>query len=141
VEIFRETICTHPLICEVLKTFDLLNPNSKIVTLDQLSAYLTLHLPNLKHAQMMATRATANMVAATAYATLESESKRLKTELDSLKCKHPPRSNKKKSKKQTATENGNGSTNSRAPEQSSTASLKYCYGHGWQKKKPYFSRV
>jgi hypothetical protein len=79
-------------------------------------------------------------VAATAYATLESESKRLKTELDNLKRKRPPRSNKKKSKKQTATEKGNGSTNSRAPEQSSTASLKYCYTHGWQ-KKPYFSRV
>ena len=90
VEIFRETTCTHPLICEVLKTFDLLNPNSKIVTFDQISAYLTLHLPNLKHAQMMATRATANMVAANAYTTLEVESKRLKLELDNLKRKRPP---------------------------------------------------
>ena len=70
VEIFRESVCAQPLIAKLLETFDVEFPDAQGVTYEQLAAYLVLHLPNLKHSQMTATRASANSVAATAYATL-----------------------------------------------------------------------
>jgi hypothetical protein len=94
VDMFRETVCAHPLIVKVLESFDIDFPNGKLVTYNQISAYLVLHLPNLKHAQMTATRAAANLIAATAFSTLETESKRLQAELAQLKRKRPPRSSK-----------------------------------------------
>jgi hypothetical protein len=71
VEIFRDTICTHPLISKVLETFDLKFPNAEGHGFAQISDYLILHLPNMKHAQMASTGATANLVASTAYSSLE----------------------------------------------------------------------
>jgi hypothetical protein len=87
VEIFRETVCAHPIIGKLLETFDLEAPDSKLVTYDQITDYLDTHLPNLKHSQMTATRAQANLVAVTAYSTLEAESQRLKAENQRLKNK------------------------------------------------------
>jgi hypothetical protein len=48
---------------------------------------------------MTATRASANLVAATAYTTLEVESKRLKAEVENLKRKKTPATNKKNKNK------------------------------------------
>ncbi len=90
VDIFRESVCAQPLIGKLLETFDLTFPDAKTVSFDQVTAYLILHLPNLKHSQMTATRASANLVAATAYSTLEAESKRLKAENEKLKRKRTP---------------------------------------------------
>jgi hypothetical protein len=98
VEIFRESVCAQPLIGKLLETFDLEFPDAKTVSFDQVTAYLILHLPNLKHSQMTATRASANLVAATAYSTLEAESKRLKAENKKLKRKRTP-TDKQRSKK------------------------------------------
>jgi hypothetical protein len=126
VEIFREITCTHALIEKVLGAFDLEFPHSKGHTFAQISDYVVTHLPNLKHAQMISSRASANMVATKAYATLEVESKRLRNEHDQLKKKRPPRSNKKqKSQKQKATGHGKHTTGD-------TATLKYCHAHGFQ---------
>jgi hypothetical protein len=142
VEIFRETVCAHALIVKVFESFDLEFPDSQQVTFEQIAAYLCLHLPNLKHAQLTATRAAANLVAATAYSTLESEAKRMQTELAKLKRKRPPRTNKTKNKKFNK-KNGNekGAHKSDAKSSTdaatrgsaeSTANLNYCYFHGFQ---------
>ncbi len=115
------------------------------------AAYVKLHLPNLKHAQMAATRAAANLVAATAYSTLENESKRLRSELAELKRKRPPRTNKTKNKNKKATgtkrphaDTGKSNQKRAAIESAaslnystanlnySTANLNYCYAHGYQ---------
>jgi hypothetical protein len=122
VEIFRESICTHPLISKVLETFDLTFPDAKAHAFTQISEYLIAHLPNLKHAQATATRATANMVALTAYSSLEVETKRIKAELEKLKRKRKPdqKPNKLKQKKQNE---------KRADK---VAVKQYCYAHGYQ---------
>jgi hypothetical protein len=57
VEIFRETVCGHPMITKVFDDFDHDFPDGKTVNFDQITAFLILHLPNVKHAQMTATRA------------------------------------------------------------------------------------
>jgi hypothetical protein len=129
VEIFRETVCGHPMITKVFDDFDHDFPDGKTVSFDQIVAYLILHLPHVKHAQMAATRANANFVAATAYTTLEAESKRLKAEVENLKRKNNPtktKNNKKKNKKQLG-------LRTQTPDTSDTAALKYCHGHGYQK--------
>jgi hypothetical protein len=48
-DIFRETVCGHPLIVKVLEKFDFEFPDSKACTYTQICEYLILHLPNLKH--------------------------------------------------------------------------------------------
>jgi hypothetical protein len=104
VEIFRETVCAHPLIVKVLETFDFDFPDSKAVTYEQITAYLVLHLPNVKYAQLAATGATANLVAATAYTALEAESKRLRAEVEQLKRKRTD--GKQKGGKSNGKQNG-----------------------------------
>ena len=94
VDIFRESVSGHPIIVKVFETFDFEYPDPKLATYDQLTAYLVLHLPNLRHAQLAATRATANLVAATAYSALEAETKRLKAEMEKLKRQRPSGNNK-----------------------------------------------
>ena len=126
-EIFRETVCAHPLILKVLEEFDFDFPDVRTCTYTQICEFLVLHLPNVKHAQAAATKASANLVAATAYATLEAESQRLKAEVDKLKRRQPPGTNKnqnQRSKKQKGKPKGN---------DQSTATLKYCHGHGYQR--------
>jgi hypothetical protein len=141
VTMFRESVCAHPLILKVLESFDIEFPHAKRTTYEQITAYLTLHLPNSKHAQLVATRATANLVAATAYAALETESKRMQAELSELKRKRPPRTNRSKKAKQagkgkikiepkTTSATAGGKPNRPATE--STANLKYCHNHGYQ---------
>ena len=75
-DIFRETVSGHPLILKVLETFDFEFPDFKACTHAQICEYIVLHLPNLKSAQATAVKANAKFVAATAYVTLEAESKR-----------------------------------------------------------------
>jgi hypothetical protein len=130
-------VCAHPLILKVFESFDIEFPHAKRTTYEQITAYLTLHLPNLKHAQLSATRAAANLVAATAYATLETESKRMHAELSQLKRQRPPRTNRNKKQKQNA--NGKGNTQPKTtgakptrPASESIATKKYCHHHGYQ---------
>ena len=59
VDTFRETVSGHPIIVKVLETFDFEFPDPKLTTYEQVSEYLVLHFPNLRHAQLAATRATA----------------------------------------------------------------------------------
>ncbi len=129
VDTFRETICGHPLIVKVLETFDFDFPDARQVTFLQLTDYLILHLPNLKHAQVTATRAHANLVAATAYAALETESRQLRRELDQIKRKRTPQSIKKQKNKQKK-HNTLGLSNFSTDE---TNERKYCFLHGFQK--------
>jgi hypothetical protein len=70
IEILRETVCGHPMITKVFEDFDHDFPDTQKVKFDQITAYLILHIPNVKHAQMTATRASANLVTATAYTPL-----------------------------------------------------------------------
>lgn len=98
VEIFRESVCAQPLIGKLLETFDVEFPDAHAVSYEQISAYLEMHLLNLKHSQMTATRASANLVALNAYATLEAESKRLQAENENLNANIPipiPKSHRK----------------------------------------------
>ena len=104
VEIFRETVCAHPLILKALETFDFDFPDAKGITFIQISEYVTLHMPNLKYAQMASTRAAANLVAASAYSSLEAESKKLHAEIDQLKRKRPPDPTKNKIKPENRTD-------------------------------------
>ncbi len=85
VEIFRETVCGHPMIAKVFENFDHDFPDAKANTYEQITAYLVRHLPNVKHAHMTATRAQANLTAATAYNALETEAQRLKAKVNKLK--------------------------------------------------------
>jgi ribosome-associated translation inhibitor RaiA len=135
VEIFRETVCAHPLIVKVLETFDFEFPDAKVVTFEQITEYLTLHLPNVIHAQMAATRATANLAAATAYSTLESASNKMKAELEKLKRKRNPNHTKRQAK--TKKKNGEKETNRKTRTEKRTAdeptdNMNYCYAHGFQ---------
>ena len=88
-EIFRETVCSHPLILKVLEEFDFEFPDVRACTYTQICEYVELHLPNVKHAQSAATKANANFVAASAYAALEATSQRLKAEVEKLKRRKP----------------------------------------------------
>ena len=154
VEIFRETVCAHPLVVKVLETFDFDFPDSKAVTYEQITAYLVLHLPNVKHAQLAATRATANFVAATAYTVLEAESKRLRAEVEQLKRKRTDgkgkggkngkqnggkrkgdQQNGGKQKDQQKTQkqkDGNQRDQQARTSDEPTVNMKYCHGHGYQ---------
>jgi hypothetical protein len=147
VEIFRETVSTHPLIVKVLETFDFEFPDSKLVTFDQVAAYLALHLPNVKHAQLAATRASANLVAATAYSSLEAESQRLRAEVEKLKRKRPGQQNKgnkgkgkqQNGKRQNNRQQNKGNRNNEDTKvqqartaEEPTKDMKYCFGHGFQ---------
>ena len=135
VEMFRETVCAHPLITKLLETFDMDFPDAQLVTYEQIAAYLVVHLPNLKHSQTTATRATANLLTATAYSTLEAETQRLKAENDKLKRKRPNQTKQPlKNQKGKGKGKGRGSRKGkRDAESSSTETLKYCYGHGSQR--------
>jgi hypothetical protein len=95
VEIFRETVCAHPTIVKVLEKFDFDFPDVKTHSFAQITDYLILHLPNVKYAQMAATRATANLAATTAYSALQSESQRLRDTIEQLKRKRSPDSSRK----------------------------------------------
>lgn len=132
VDLFRESVSGHPIIVKALETFDFEFPDSTLTTYEQVTAYLVLHLPNLRHAQLAATRAAANLVAATAYTTLEAESKRLQAEMEKLKRQRPrgTKNSKNKNKKQQRKKQmGKGND----PAESPSTELKYCYGHGYQK--------
>ena len=135
IEIFRETVCAHPLIVKVLETFDFDFPDVKATTFEQIHEYLTLHLPNVTHAQMAATRATANLASATAYSTLEAESNKLRAELKKLKRKRQPNQNKTRTKTQKQ-HGGKDTTNKTRPERRTadepTDNMQYCYAHGFQ---------
>ena len=135
IEIFRETVCAHPLIVKVLETFDFEFPDVKTTTFEQIHNYLTLHLPNVKHAQMAATRATATLAAATAYSVLETASNKMKAELDNLKRKRNPNQTKRQAK--TKKQNGGKETNRKTRTEKRTADeptdkMNYCYAHGFQ---------
>ena len=146
VEIFRETVCSHPLIVKVLEKFDFDFPDAKKVTYDQITAYLVLHLPNVKHAQLIATRATANLVATTAYSALEAESQRLRAEVERLKRKNPgqQKNGKQNGKQQQGKQSKLQKTNDRKKNDDKrentkartgdepTSNMKYCHGHGYQ---------
>ena len=132
VEIFRETVCAHPLILKVLEEFDFDFPDVRTCSYAQICDFLILHLPNIKHAQSAATKASANLVAATAYATLEAESQRLRAEVDKLKRRQTPGTNKnqnQRSKKQRGKLKGNVQRETDQP----TTTLKYCHAHGYQR--------
>ena len=129
IDIFRETVSGHPLILRVLEKFDFDFPDSKACTYAQICEYIVKHLPNLKSAQAAATKASANLVAATAYATLEAESQRLKTEVEQLKRKQNPNNRKPQPKRQQGKTKGGEKRNAGEP----TTKLKYCHGHGYQK--------
>jgi hypothetical protein len=136
IENFRETVCTHPLITKLLETFDVDFPHTQLITYEQITAYLVLHLPILKHSQMMATRAAANLMTATAYSTLEAESQRLKAENEKLKRKRPNQQTKQQSKNKKKNGKGKGKDSRRVKHDaasSSTETLKYCHGHGYQR--------
>jgi hypothetical protein len=138
-EIFRDTVSGHPIIVKVFETFDFEFPDSRLTTYEQLAAYLVLHLPNLRHAQMAATRATANLVAATAYSTLAAKAQRLTAEVDKLKRKRTHEQNKGKGKGKTKKNEqknrgqGNNERQQRGQDTEDIADLKYCHGHGYQK--------
>jgi len=135
VETFRDTVCAHPTIVKVLEKFDFDYPDAKTVTFAQITGYLILHLPNVKHAQMAATRATANLAASTAYSTLEVESQRLRAAIDKLKRKRnggKQDNNKNKQKKQNGKQNGEKRDDKKRSADEPTKNLKYCYGHGFQ---------
>ena len=142
VEIFRETVCAHPMIVKVLENFDFDFPNSKLVTYEHITAYLILHLPNVKHAQMTATRATANLVNANAYSVLTAESQRLKAENEQLKRKQKDGKNRqKRGKKGKPNEGKPNEQKNKDPKHTNrqartanepVANMKYCHGHGYQ---------
>jgi hypothetical protein len=129
-DIFRETVCGHPLIVKVLETFDFDFPDAKQTTFQQLCDYLVLHLPNVKHAQVAATHAHANLVAATAYSTLETESKQLKAELDKIKRKRAPKPKPQATKRQNKKQNSVSKVNVSVE---ASSELKYCHANGYQK--------
>ena len=133
VDMFRETVSGHPMIVKVFETFDFEFPDTKLTTYGQLAAYLTVHLPNLRHAQLAATRATANLVAATAYTALEAKAQRLKAEVDKLKRKHTPDKNKNKNKNKKLNEQKQKGQRTYATDDTPVSELKYCHGHGYQK--------
>ena len=136
VDMFRETVSGHPIIVKVFETFDFEFPDPTLTTYEQLTAYLVVHLPNLRHAQLAATRANANLVAATAYTTLEAKAQRLKAEVEKLKRKRTPAANKttNKNKKQNEKQNRHKQKGQHKDETDTpTADLKYCHGHGYQK--------
>jgi hypothetical protein len=91
---------------------------------------------------MTATRAAANLAAATTYSASEN-SKRLQTELTQLKRKRPPRSNRAKknqNKKEQRNDNEKKNHSKSTPDDKrnqnagpTTTDLSYCYLHGYQK--------
>ena len=134
-DIFRDTVTGHPIIVKVIETFDFDFPDARQTTYDQLTAYLIVHVPNLRHTQLAATRVTANLVAATAYYTLEAESKRLKAENEKLKRKRTPTDKGKGNKKDKKGKGkGKGARNAASgARDGDTETLKYCHGHGYQR--------
>jgi hypothetical protein len=88
---------------------------------------------------MTDTRATANMVTATAYATLEVEPKRLKTELEQLKRKRPPRAKQQKQnpKNKQLLEMGNRMRQRLNPLLNSSTAMQMVI----KKKRPHFVRM
>ena len=134
-DIFRDTVTGHPIIVKVIETFDFDFPDARQTTYDQLTAYLIVHVPNLRHTQLAATRVTANLVAATAYSTLEAESKRLKAENEKLKRKRTPTDKGKGNKKDKKGKGkGKGARNAASgARDGDTETLKYCHGHGYQR--------
>ena len=123
------------MIVKVLETFDFDFPDVKTTTFEQITEYLTLHLPNVKHAQMAATRATANLAAATAYSMLETASNKMKAELENLKRKRNPNQTKRqaKTKKQNGGKEANRKTRTeRRTADEPTDKMNYCYAHGFQ---------
>jgi hypothetical protein len=128
VDTFRETICGHPLLVKILETFDFDFPDARHLTFLQLTDYLTLHLPHLRHAQITATRAHANLVAATAYAALESESEKLRKEFDQFKRKRTTQPPKKQNKQKKYSTQGLSNVGTDA-----ASEQKYCFLHGFQK--------
>ena len=135
IEILRETVCGHPMITKVFEDFDHDFPDTQMINFDQITAYLILHLPNVRYAQMTATRASANLVAATAYTALEAESKALRAEVETLKRKTNPATNRtnKKNKKKQLSDQRKQQNDQRTTTAEPTAALKYCHGHGYQK--------
>ena len=137
VEAFRDTVCAHPTILKVLEKFDFDFPDAQMVTFEQITAYLTLHLPNVKHAQIAATRATAHLASSAAYSTLEVESKRLRATIDKLNRKRAGGkqgdSNRNNQQKKKGKKNGEKQDAKTRPANEPTKDLKYCHGHGYQR--------
>ena len=146
---FRDTVCAHPTIVKVLEKFDFDFPDPKAVSFAQITAFLIRHLPNVKHAQMAATRATANLAAVTAYSTLEVESQRLRAAIEKLKRKRTggqqdrnqnknkrqqgKQTGEKQHEKQNGKQNGERQRDKTRSANEPTKELKYCFGHGYQR--------
>jgi hypothetical protein len=78
VEILKESLSGHPIIMQALIQYDFLHPDETTQTFESIVSYLEDHLPNLRHASQISSRATAQIMASEAYITLEAENKKLK---------------------------------------------------------------
>ncbi len=83
VDYFRDSLFGHPILAEILKQFDFEFPDSILIM--QVTAYVVLHLPNLKTAKQASTRMQANTVTSDAYAALQLETKQLRDDVQELK--------------------------------------------------------
>jgi hypothetical protein len=78
VEILKESLSGHPIIAQALSQYDFLHPDETTQTFESIASYLDDHLPNLRHASQISSRATAQVMVSEAYITLEAENKKLK---------------------------------------------------------------
>ncbi len=84
VDYFRDSLFEHRILADILKQFDFEYPDCTIITYAQITAYVVLHLPNLKTAQQVSIRIQANVVTSNAYAALQLETKQLRDDVQAL---------------------------------------------------------
>jgi hypothetical protein len=87
VDYFRDSLFGHPLLADILKQFDFEYPDCTTITYAQITAYVVLHLPNLKTAQQSSIRVQANIATLGAYAALQQETKKLRDDVQTLMWK------------------------------------------------------
>jgi hypothetical protein len=104
---FRDSLFGHPLLADILKQFDFEHPDCTIITYAQITAYVVLHLPNLKTAQQASARVQANIVTPDAYAALQQETKQLRDDVQTLMRKRSSDNSNPNNKKQKQKQNKN----------------------------------
>jgi hypothetical protein len=109
VDYFRDSLFGHPILADILKQFDSEHPDcTNTITNAQITAYVVLHLLNLKTAQQASTRIQANIVTSDAYAALQLETKQLRDDVQTLmqnrSSDNASPNNKNKNRNKTKTE-------------------------------------
>jgi hypothetical protein len=139
IDYFRDSLFGHPILADILKQFDFENPDCTTITYAQITAYVVLHLPNLKTAQQASTWVHANIVTSDAYAALQLETKQLRDDVQTLMRKRSSDNANPNYKKQKQKQNKN-RTKDQTPAGERLArtgdepieGLDYCRNHGYQ---------